>query len=138
MPATIKARSFPLRYRYRGGPKREHVMVAERALGKPLPKGAEVHHVDGDGANNANTNLVICQDHAYHYLLHVRTLVVRAGGDPNTQRMCGACRRPKDVSEFYLRKTDDGRQRKTLTISTCKACACARGKAYRAAKKAAA
>jgi len=29
-----------------------HVLIAERALGKPLPKEAEVHHVDGDKTNN--------------------------------------------------------------------------------------
>src|ERR1041385_4591180 len=28
-------------------------MIAAIALGRPIPKGAEVHHVDGDHANNA-------------------------------------------------------------------------------------
>jgi HNH endonuclease len=49
-----------------------HVLVAEKALGKPLPKGAIVHHVDGNTLNNAPSNLVICQDQAYHCLLHKR------------------------------------------------------------------
>lgn len=57
--------------RYRG----EHVVMAEKALGRPLPPGAEVHHMDRDRTNN-NTkspwNLVICPDHAYHLLLHRR------------------------------------------------------------------
>jgi hypothetical protein len=26
----------------------EHIKIAESALGRPMPKGAEVHHVDGD------------------------------------------------------------------------------------------
>jgi hypothetical protein len=61
----------------------EHVLIAEKALGKPLPKGAVVHHVDRDSMNN-NTkspwNLVVCPDQAYHLLLHAR---VRAlGYDP--------------------------------------------------------
>lgn len=35
----------------------EHILIAERALGKPLPRGTEVHHVDESKANNARTNL---------------------------------------------------------------------------------
>lgn len=77
-----------------------HVAVAEAALGKRLPKGAEVHHVDGDRTNDENTNLVICQNRAYHQLLHVRARVLKAGGDPNTQRICSTCQRPRDFSEF--------------------------------------
>ncbi len=78
----------------------EHTMKAERALGRPLPPGAEVHHVDENRRNNANTNLVICQDVAYHRLLHTRAKIVRAGGNPNTQQLCSWCRTVKDLSQF--------------------------------------
>jgi hypothetical protein len=81
---------------------RDHVKVAEKALGKRLPRGAEVHHVDGNGLNNANTNLVICQDRAYHILLHVRTKLIKAGGNPLTQKLCSVCRQPKDFEAFAL------------------------------------
>ncbi len=61
---------------YRGeGKGRNHRMIAERALGRPLPKGAEVHHWNMDKTNNRNLNLVICQDTAYHNLLHARMKV---------------------------------------------------------------
>jgi len=49
-----------------------HVLVAEKALGKTLPKGAVVHHVDGNRKNNEPTNLVVCPNQAYHLLLHKR------------------------------------------------------------------
>jgi hypothetical protein len=89
--------------------KRVHVSIAERALGKSLPKGAEVHHVDGNRWNNANSNLVICQDHGYHYLLHARARIVRAGGNPNTQRICCHCQRPLAL-ELFVRAGNQCRQ----------------------------
>lgn len=78
-----------------------HRAVAARALGRPLPAKAEVHHVDENKANNANRNLVICQDSGYHHLLHARTRVVRAGGNPNTHKICARCGVLKLKSDFY-------------------------------------
>lgn len=78
----------------------EHVVIAERALGKRLPPGADVHHVDGNRRNNANANLVICQDRLYHMLLHVRARVLSAGGNPNTDLVCSACKAIKPIGEF--------------------------------------
>lgn len=78
-----------------------HIAVAETALGKPLPSGADVHHVDGNARNNSGSNLVICQDRAYHMLLHVRTRVRQAGGNPNTDRLCTTCMRPQAFGAFH-------------------------------------
>lgn len=78
----------------------EHVLIAERALGKPLPPGVQVHHVDENRRNNANANLVICQDQSYHHLLHRRARVLRAGGNPNTDLVCFACNTVKPFSAF--------------------------------------
>ena len=98
-----------------------HILVAESALGKHLPAGAQVHHVDGNKLNNAPTNLVICQDTAYHSLLHARTRIVNAGGKPDTEKVCGVCRRVLARELFAGRRVSgDGLQ------SACKVCAAAR------------
>lgn len=70
----------------------EHLLVAARALGRPLPDDVEVHHVNEGKADNRNQNLVICQDHAYHMLLHRRAKAYRATGNPNS-RKCVYCKR---------------------------------------------
>jgi len=50
----------------------EHILIAERILGKTLPRAAIVHHVNGNPRDNRNCNLVICEDQKYHMLLHKR------------------------------------------------------------------
>jgi hypothetical protein len=75
-----------------------HLLRAERALGKPLPKGAEVHHADGSKGDNAP--LVICQSRAYHKLLHARMRLVRLGCNPNTERFCPWCREIKPITDM--------------------------------------
>jgi len=77
----------------------EHVLVAERALGKYLPSTAEVHHVDENKQNNDPHNLVICQDHAYHGLLHRRMRAFKACGNPNARCCvrCGSYRDQEDI-----------------------------------------
>lgn len=97
---------------------KEHVLIAEAALGRRLPRGAEIHHVDGDRSNNARTNLVICQSIAYHKLLHVRAAVLRAGGDPNTQRICSVCKRVKDLAAFNRSSANKSTGRQT----SCRDC----------------
>ena len=81
----------------------DHVQALHRtratlALGKPLPKGVIIHHADGSRSEHAP--LVICQDHAYHMLLHTRMRVLAVGGDLNTQRICSKCHQCLDISRF--------------------------------------
>lgn len=92
----------PRHYSKAAGSVSVHVAVAETVLGHSLPPGAQVHHVDGDRRNNRNQNLVVCQDQTYHRLLHHRTAVVRAGGNPNTDKLCGLCHAVKPLTDFNI------------------------------------
>ena len=107
-----------------------HRLRAVAALGKPLPRGAQVHHADGSRADDAP--LVICQDAKYHKLLHARLRVKRAGGDPNTDKVCVSCGTVKSKRDFSNNRSNyDGLH------SACKACASEQNKAYRSKERAA-
>lgn len=58
----------------------EHVLVAEKVLGRNLKTSEHVHHVNGVRNDNRPRNLVICQDQKYHMLLHRRMRALKACG----------------------------------------------------------
>jgi len=77
-----------------------HRLMAEAALGKPLPPKAEVHHM---GDMRDNTLLVLCPDRAYHMELHRRMRSMEACGDPNKYR-CVYCKEYDDEENLYVRR----------------------------------
>ncbi len=107
-----------------------HRLRAERALGRPLPLGAEVHHVTNDRSIAAP--LVICQDNDYHKLLHFRARIKRLGGNPNTDRWCSECRQLKAIDDFYPSRTR--RSRIAGVYGVCRPCARLRGHRQYAAR----
>ena len=79
----------------------QHVHIAETALGHSLPKGAQVHHVDENCQNNTPSNLVICQDQSYHWLLHKRTNAINACGHADW-RKCRFCLQHDSPENLYI------------------------------------
>jgi hypothetical protein len=85
------------------GGDREHVLVAERALGHALPERAVVHHVNEDGTDNRNCNLVICNDQSYHMHLHKRMRAKAVCGNPNWLK-CVYCHVYEDPERLVIRR----------------------------------
>src|SRR2546426_2788757 len=79
----------------------EHILIAEKALGHLLPQKAQVHHVDGNPQNNEPSNLVICEDQAFHKLLHARARRLKDTGSLDLKRCC-ACRQVKALELFGI------------------------------------
>lgn len=75
----------------------EHILITEKALGKPIQKGIPIHHFP---SKENFTHLVLCQNHAYHKLLHIRYRALIACGNPNW-RKCVFCKKYDDIKNLY-------------------------------------
>lgn len=51
---------------------REHILVMEEKLGRLIPKGESIHHIDGVKTNNHPDNLQLFTSHTEHLLHHWR------------------------------------------------------------------
>jgi len=79
----------------------EHRIIAERALGRELPPGVQVHH--HNGYDRDTTVLVICENNQYHKLLHARENALKACGNP-LWRKCSYCGEYDSPENLYMSK----------------------------------
>ncbi len=77
---TVNAAGYIMLWQ-RGKWQYEHIILAEKALGKPLPKGAVVHHTGKVHENEGPFKLVVCPSQSYHMLLHKRMRELGCGED---------------------------------------------------------
>ena len=86
---------------------KEHLVIVENVLGKKIPDGVEVHHVNLVRHDNRNVDLVVCEDKTYHRLLHRRTHALKESGNPNWLK-CTYCKKhddPINISITNKKKT---------------------------------
>lgn len=89
----------------RRGYVREHIIAVEKILGRPFLLPNCVHH-------HTPEQIVICEDQAYHILLHQRTKALRECGHAHWLR-CPFCKKWGDPSNMFVHKdSNSGYHRK--------------------------
>ena len=74
-------------------------LIVEKVLGNILPFTACIHHINGDSTNDANNNLLVCENNSYHILIHTRDRAYKACGNAN-YRKCPYCKKYDDINNM--------------------------------------
>lgn len=84
-----------------------HVRIVEHALGKELGPNVVIHHWNEDKTDNRHENLLVCQDRAYHNLIHARMAAYDACGNSNWRRCrhCGNYDDPTNLRVYQRENT---------------------------------
>jgi len=76
-----------------------YILIAEKAMGKILERKHQVHHFNGITDDDRNSNLVVCESNAYHFLLHQRQRAYQDCGNPHYIK-CNYCKKYDDPSNL--------------------------------------
>jgi len=79
----------------------EHILLAERILGKPLPDKVVIHHPNG---NQDNSIFVICEGLEYHALIHQRMRSLFVCGHASW-RKCAHCKTYDEPRNLFIGKS---------------------------------
>jgi len=90
---------------------REHIIIAEKMLGRELLDNEVVHHINGDKADNSVGNLKICSSKAEHMKIHEIERATAATGD-NTMRKCKFCKKWDSLSNLFRSNNKAGNYHK--------------------------
>jgi uncharacterized protein YbaA (DUF1428 family) len=82
-----------------------HIVRAEEALGKSLPKGAVVSFVGSKNDNTKKQTIVICEDKAYSHNIKRREEALEVTGNPRMRR-CNKCKEWDLPQNMYCYRAD--------------------------------
>jgi len=80
---------------------REHILIAERVLGRILKPNEVVHHINEIPNDNRNSNLIICENENYHRTLHRRKRAYEMCGNSNWFK-CLICKKYDDKNNLRI------------------------------------
>lgn len=82
----------------------EHILIAEKILGRPIGKEEAVHHIDGDKRNNLPSNLLVLANNTEHKQVHLAQKAELECGN-SAKRKCTFCKKYDDINNMYFNKT---------------------------------
>ena len=77
----------------------EHVLVAEKKLGRSLKDGEYMHHINGNGLDNDPENIFVCKNRSEHKKMHNKY-----GYETKILYKLGLLKFNKEKKEYYLNK----------------------------------